>query len=282
MKIQHLRNATALVTIGAHRLLVDPMLSLPGAMPGFKMFGGGRRRNPLVPMPDASTNALATATAVIITHEHPDHFDRAGLAWVKERNLPVYTNGIDAPSLRRKGLDVRLLESGALGLEVETIRSRHGRALLGWMLGPVAGYYLAHPDEPSVYLLGDSILTENVLEAVERLQPDVILAPAGAANMGIGGDILFSVDELMELTRRARGQLVFNHLEALDHCPTTRAALRQRLAEEGFAGRTFVPEDGEILTFEGPARASASGKLRRTPIERPGAQKWITGAFAGT
>ena len=281
MKIQHLRNATTLLSLGEHRFLVDPMLSLPGAMPGFKMFGGGRRRNPIVPLPAAASEALAAATAVILTHEHPDHFDRAGLAWVKERGLPVYTNGIDAPSVRRKGLDAHLLETGVLGLEVETVRSRHGRGLLGWMLGPVAGYYLAHPGEPSVYLLGDSILTENVLEAVERLQPDVILAPAGAANMGLGGNILFSVDELLELTRRARGQVVFNHLEALDHCPTTRAGLRQRLIEEGLAGRTFVPEDGETLTFDGPAQ-SPREKPRSTPAERPGAQKWITSAFAGT
>jgi L-ascorbate metabolism protein UlaG (beta-lactamase superfamily) len=281
MKIQHLRNATTLLSLGEHRFLVDPMLSLPGAMPGFKMFGGGRRRNPIVPLPAAASEALAAATAVILTHEHPDHFDRAGLAWVKERGLPVYTNGIDAPSVRRKGLDAHLLETGVLGLEVETVRSRHGRGLLGWMLGPVAGYYLAHPGEPSVYLLGDSILTENVLEAVERLQPDVILAPAGAANMGLGGNILFSVDELLELTRRARGQVVFNHLEALDHCPTTRAGLRERLLEEGLAGRTFVPEDGETLTFDAPAQSTRE-KPRSTPAERPGAQKWITSAFAGT
>lgn len=281
MKIQHLRNATALLSLGEHCLLVDPMLAAPGAMPGFKMFGGGRRRNPIVPLPAGASEALATATAVILTHEHPDHFDRAGLAWVKERGLPVYTNGIDAPSVRRKGLDAHLLETGVLGLEVETVRSRHGRGLLGWMLGPVAGYYLAHPGEPSVYLLGDSILTESVLEAVERLQPDVILAPAGAANMGLGGNILFSVDELLELTRRARGQVVFNHLEALDHCPTSRAGLRERLIEEGLAGRTFVPEDGEALTFHAPAR-SPRATPRSTPAERPGAQKWITSAFTGT
>lgn len=281
MKIQHLRNATTLLTLGEHRLLVDPMLSPPGAMPGFKIFGGGRRRNPIVPLPSAAEAALDTATAVVLTHEHPDHFDRAGLAWVKERCLPVWTNGVDAPSLTRKGLDVHLLVTGALGLEVETIRSRHGRGLVGWMLGPVAGYYLAHPDEPSLYVVGDSILTESVLEAVERLQPDVILAPAGAANMGLGGDILFSVDELMELTRRAHGQIVFNHLEALDHCATTRAGLRLRLGAEGFGGRTFVPEDGETLTFERPARTSRE-RARATPVERPGAQKWITSAFVGT
>jgi L-ascorbate metabolism protein UlaG (beta-lactamase superfamily) len=257
------------------------MLSPPGAMPGFKMFGGGRRRNPIVALPAEAEAALETVTAVILTHEHPDHFDRAGLAWVKERKVPLWTNAVDAPSLARKGLDVHVLEDGALGMEVETVRSRHGSGLLGWFLGPVAGYYLAHPEEPSIYVVGDSILTESVREAVERLQPDVILAPAGAANMGLGGDILFSVDELMDLAKRARGQLVFNHLEALDHCPTTREGLRARVRAEGLGDRAFIPADGETLTFtrEG-RRARVAPRASTAPV--PFAQKWITGAFTGT
>lgn len=78
MKIQQLRNATALITVGEHHLLVDPYLSEVGAAPGFKVFGGGRRRNPLVPLPAGAEQALDRATGVIITHEHPDHLDRAG------------------------------------------------------------------------------------------------------------------------------------------------------------------------------------------------------------
>jgi len=280
MIVRQLRNATMLVTVGEHRLLVDPMLASVGAMPGFKMFGGGRRRNPLVPLPEEAEEALASATAVVVTHEHPDHIDIAGVAWTKARGLPVLTNGIDAPSLARKGLDVHVLEDGALGFAVETIRSRHGRGLLGWVLGPVAGYYLAHPGEPSLYLVGDSILTEGVLEAVDRLRPDVIVAPAGAANMGLGGNILFSVDELVTLARRAEGKLVLNHLEALDHCPTTREGLRARMQAEGLADRTFIPADGEALTF---SRASSRPHERPRPgkAERPGAQKWVASRFAG-
>lgn len=281
MDIRQLRNATLLLCVGPHRLVVDPMLSKPGKLPGFKMFGGGRRANPLVPLPPESDAALASATGVVLTHEHPDHFDRAGLRWVRERGLTVWTNGTDAPSLRGKGLDVQLLQTGALGMEVETVRSRHGRGLVGFLMGPVAGYYLAYPGEPSVYLVGDSILTDAVVEAVERLQPDVIVVPAGAANMGLGGDILFSVDELVSLAKRARGQIVANHLEALDHCPTTRVGLRARLVEEGLQARVHVPEDGESISF---AASSASPAKPRAPItaERPGVHKWLTAPFAGT
>lgn len=281
MQIQHIRNATAILSLGEHRLLVDPMLSPPGAMPGFKVFGGGRRRNPLVPLPPEADAALRTVTGVIITHEHPDHLDRPGLRWMKERGLPVWANGVDAPNLRRKGLEVHDLRDGALGMGVEVIRSRHGRGLLGWLMGPVSGYYLAHPGEPSLYVTGDTVLTPSVVEAITRLQPEVVLAPAGSANMGLGGDILFSVDQLVELVRLAPKDVVLNHLEALDHCPTTRAELRARMRAEGLADRVHIPADGEAIVLE---RDGSRAAVRPGPAahERPGLQKWLTARFAGT
>lgn len=62
MLITHLRNATMLLAIAEHRLLVDPMLSEPGVMPGFKLVGGGRRPNPLVPLPQGTERALEEVT----------------------------------------------------------------------------------------------------------------------------------------------------------------------------------------------------------------------------
>jgi L-ascorbate metabolism protein UlaG (beta-lactamase superfamily) len=280
MKLHQLRNATLLLTLGQHRLLVDPMLAARGAIPGFKFFGGGRTNNPLVDLPPDTHAVLEQATGVVLTHEHPDHFDAAALAWVRERRLPVWANAIDAPHLAQKGLDVRELRDGALGMAVEIVPSRHARGLLGWLLGPVAGYYLAHPGEPSVYLTGDTILTESVLEAVARLRPDVVVAPAGAANMGLGGNILLSVDELVELVRRAPDRVVLNHLEALDHCPTTRADLRARLDAEGLGDRVYVPEDGELLSFDAADAAVPRPEPRAGHARAPGFQKWLTARFA--
>ncbi len=281
MKIHHLRNATMLLTLGEHRLLVDPMLSDPGALPGFKLFGGGRRNNPLVPLPPGSGELMAMATGVLITHEHPDHLDGPGVAWIKARRLPVWASSVDAANLRRKGLAVQVMQDGALGMSVEAIPTRHGHGLIGWMMGPVCGYFLAHPGEPSVYLTSDAVLTADLRAAALRLQPDVIVAPAGAANFGAGRDILFSVDELVELARCTTGALVCNHLEAVDHCPTTRAGLRERMIAEGLDARVRIPEDGEILEFTRPA-GSRPAQPRQSALRGPGVQKWLTAKFAGT
>lgn len=281
MKIRHLRNATTLLTLGEHRLLVDPMLAEPGAFPGFKLFGGGRRPNPLVALPPDSFSWLEEVTGVLITHEHPDHLDKAGIRWIQQRGLPVWASSVDAPNLRKKGLDVRELGDGALGMAVEIIPARHGRGWLSWMMGPVSGYYLAHPDEPSVYITSDAVLTDELLEAVERLKPEVIIAPAGSANMGVGGDILFSVDELITLVRRAPGRVVLNHLEALDHCPTTRAGLRERMEAEGLIGKVHIPEDGEEMHCERPD-ALPHPRPKARASKAPGLQKWVTARFTMT
>lgn len=281
MELTLLRNATTLLSFGDHRLLIDPMLSEPGVLPGFKFVGGGRRANPLVPLPTGYEALLASVTGVLITHEHPDHLDDPGLRWIKGRSLPVWTSEVDAPNLRRKGVDVRVLQEGLFGMSVEVIPSRHGQGWLGWLMGPVSGFYLAPPGEPSLYITGDSVLTPEVLDALNRLQPDILLAPAGSANMGIGGNILFSMEELLTLAQRAPGQVVFNHLEALDHCPTTRDELRRRMDAAGLGARVKIPENGERLSFEAPEKPRRVD--RKPPSARqPGLQKWLTARFAGT
>lgn len=279
LRLHHLRNATARLDIGPHRLVLDPMLAEPGALPGFRLVGGARRRNPLVPLPPGAATLLDEATGVLITHEHPDHLDRAGRAWIRDRALPVWASRIDVPNLRRRGLDARPIEDGVLDVAVEVVPTRHGRGWLGWLMGPVSGLYLAPRDGPSLLITSDAVLTEALLAAVARLRPDVIVAPAGSANMGVGGDILFSVEELCTLARQAPGVVVFNHLEALDHCPTRRDELRDRLAEEGLLERARIPEDGEVLTL-GAAGARPVAP-EPGPARAPGLQKWVSARLAG-
>lgn len=284
MKIQHLRNATTLLSFGEHHLLLDPMLGEPGSLPGFKMFGGGRRPNPLVPLPAEHEDALAKATGVLLTHEHLDHFDAPAKAWIRQRRLPVWAADIDLASLKRQGFDARSASSGGdggLGFDVEVVPARHGSGLLGWLMGPVSGFFLAHPGEPSLLITSDGVLTDGLLETVERLDPDLLLAPAGAANFGRGADILFSVDELMELMRRSRARFIFHHLEAIDHCPTTRDELYDRIQGEGLEDRAHIPVDGEVLEFSA-ADFPAPAKPRRLldgpparPTRLPGFQKWL-------
>lgn len=262
MKFHQLRNATALIDYGPHRFLVDPMLCAPKSMPPFRL--GSKERNPRTALPEVPLDDI---TGLLVTHDHPDHFDAAGKAFARDQGLPVWCNTFDVEGFRKENLDARPFEDGALGLRIEAVPTRHGRGLSSLLMGPVAGFYLSHPDEPSLYLTGDSVLTDTVRDAIEALRPEVIVAPAGAANPGFGGPILFTEDELIELAQKAPGTIVFNHLEALDHCPTTRSGLRERIASEGLNTRCWIPDDGEARSFA--QRATPTAPRPQKPLRMP-------------
>lgn len=280
MHIQHIRNATSLLHLGHHRILLDPMMSPAGAMPGFKMFGGGRRNNPLVPLPQDAPSIFEQATCVLVTHEHPDHLDQLAIQWIADRQLPVYASSLDAPNLRAKGLTVHTVTSHLDDIPAQVVPAQHGPGLIGWLLGPVSGFYLAPEDAPSVYITADTILNDTIRDAVKTLNPDIIIAPAGSANFGIGKDIIFSVDQLVELTQLSNAQMVFTHLESLDHCPTTREGLLQRMRQEGLHQRVHIPNDGQSLSIEVTPHNTTSPQRAYTP--KPGFQKWLTSKMAGT
>jgi L-ascorbate metabolism protein UlaG (beta-lactamase superfamily) len=281
MRLHQIRNATFVLDLGPHVILVDPMFSPAGAMPSFKLFGDGQR-NPTTELPEGAQEAFDRAGAVLITHEHPDHLDPPALEWIKERGLTVGAAGVDAPSLESKGLSVQLVNNDFLGIPAEVVPATHGRGPLGFMMGPVSGFYLAHPDEPSVYITGDTVLTDTVRQAIARLRPDVVIAPAGAADFGIGGPVIFGPDELLEIARIAPGDVVFNHMEALDHCTITRAGLRSRLDDAGIGSRAQIPRDGDVLSFERKPDAPAQVAPGQVDDRTPGLQKWLTARLTGT
>lgn len=281
MQITHIRNATLLLEFGGHRILVDPMLSPPSVLAGFRLRGGERRKNPLTALPENYEAVFAKATHVLISHEHPDHLDKPAVEWIRSKGLTVWGSSRDAPNLRRKGLDCSVVENQLDGLRIECVYGNHGHGLIGWLMGPVAGFYFTHPDEPSIYLTGDTVMTDEIRSALRRLRPNVVVAPAGAANFGFGSDILFSLEELVELVNLAPGQVMFNHLESIDHCPVTRKQLRELMDSSGVGERVHIPSDGEVLVFD---RDSETTHVEpgTYPTPNPNFQKWLTSWFAGT
>jgi len=263
MRITQLRNATVIVELGPHRILVDPMLAPKDALPPLK-FGGGRARNPTVDLPLGAADLLEGVTHCLITHcqkGHFDHLDRAGTRWLRERAIPVICTPHDADYLRGRGLNVQALASSAhapqpfLDGQATTVPCRHGRGAVGLLMEHGVGYFLEMPGEPTLYLSGDTLLTPTVSAFVAARQPDVCLVPAGGARFDLGGEIIMDAQDVVALLRLAGGQVVANHLEALSHCPVTRAGLAQAAARAGMAERLHVPADGEAVAFTLPRQA---------------------------
>ncbi len=257
MRITQLRNATIIIHAGPHHILVDPMLAAKGALPPLRLFDGKRLRNPLVDLPAGADHQLDQVTHCLITHcqkGHFDHLDRAGKRFLRERQIPVICTDHDAAHLRGRGLNVLALPPAAgphpfLGGTISTVACTHGRGLVGAMMEHGVGYLIALPGEPSLYLSGDTILTERVREVVEQRQPDICVVPAGGARFDLGGEIIMGPQDVIALARLSRGVVVANHLEALSHCPPTRSMLAALAFSLNLDRRIFVPADGVTLDF---------------------------------
>lgn len=258
MKITQLRNATVIVEANGKVILVDPMLAPMGAIPPLKYFTGSRRRNPLVELPEITSALLERVTHCLITHcqkGHFDHLDRAGVKWLRERQVPIFCMEGDADYLAKKGLTVLPLKArdeaqAFLGGTIVPIPCVHGRGVVGSMMAHGHGYFIQLQGEPSLYIAGDTVLTNDVKKCLSQCKPDIAVLPAGGARFDVGGDIIMGVDDVIAASHLTSGTVIANHLEALDHCPVTRKGLAGRCRRENLEHKLLIPEDGETLQFD--------------------------------
>lgn len=235
MRITLIRNATLLLELAGKRLLVDPMLDDAGARPPIE----GTRNpvaNPTVPLPFPADEAVRGLDAVIVTHRHRDHLDGTAERLVP-RDVPVFCQPEDEGPLRELGLDARPIaeELDWDGLRIVRTPGRHGSGEMAALLAPVSGFVL-----DDLYVAGDTVWYEGVEETISRHEPRVAVVNAGGAEFEQGGLIIMGVDDVREVALRVP-RVVAVHLEALNHCYLTRAALRAELPD------VLVPDDGETL-----------------------------------
>jgi len=255
MQIRQIRHATLILDYGEIKILVDPMLAPQQTKPAFRLKSLFRKLNPLVALPDDADDYLSKVTHALITHcrrGHFDHLDRAGIEFLKKNHLPVYCSKDDAGHLKRRGLNViplpknqshRFLNDGTIRL----IPCRHGWGWISSVMANGVGYFIQLPNQPGIYLTGDTVLTREVRAAIETLRPDWLVLAAGGARLDVGQPILMSKAEIFTAIALAPGKVLLNHLEALDHCPVSRAELTSILAARGLADKVFIPRDGEVV-----------------------------------
>ena len=105
------------------------------------------------------------------------------------------------------------------------------------LLAPVSGFVL-----DDVYLAGDTVWYEAVAETIERHRPRVAIVNAGGAEFSEGGLIVMGIDDVREVVARVP-TVVAVHMEALNHCFLTRAALAAAVPD------VVIPADGETVTL---------------------------------
>lgn len=254
MKIRQIRNATVLLDYGQTKILVDPMLARKGEIPSLKWITKSRRRNPLVDLPEGTSQVLDSVTHVLVTHcqkGHFDHLDRVGRHWIRKNKLPILCSDNDRQFLEKANLLTISLASENttpfLDGSITSIPCLHGEGFVGSLMAHGCGYILKFPDQPIVYVIGDSIRTDVIEKTIRDHQPDVVIMPGGGARFDIGGDIIMSLEDIAPIADLFNGTLIVNHLEALDHCPVTRSEVLSLVCDLKLQDRVYALEDGEEI-----------------------------------
>lgn len=254
MKLHHLRNATLVIETDQHVILVDPMLGKRKTIPPFTIFRYQPKRNPLVLLPKNSREILSTVTHCLITHLHPDHIDKAGEVFLRRKSIPVICNIQDEKALTKRGLNIiQTLEywkpQPFLDGKITGIPARHGYGFIAKLMGNVMGFHIELANEKSVYVSSDTIFTEDVEKVLVELKPDISTVACGTARLDFGQPLLMRMDDILKFTALAPGKVFANHLEALNHCPTTREQLKKALSENNLLDKTAIPKDGTYVEY---------------------------------
>ncbi len=256
MRIHHIRNATMVIETNNKVILVDPMLGEKGtAGPPFTLFRFKPKRNPILDLPPNAMDIVNKTTHCLITHLHPDHLDKAGEKFLKSKQIPIICSINDEKELKKRGLNVNQTvnywkTSEFLGGKIEGIPAKHGYGFISKPMGNVMGYFIKLPNEKSVYLSSDTIYTKDVAKVLKEYKPEISVVASGSAQLDIFKPLLMTMEDIIKFVQNAPGKVIANHLEAVNHCPTTKEQLELALTNKGLIENVFIPKDGQLIEFE--------------------------------
>jgi L-ascorbate metabolism protein UlaG (beta-lactamase superfamily) len=171
-------NATTVLRLGDFTLLTDPAFG-PAGSRVYLGYGAWTRRltNPALPALD-----LGQVDAVLLSHLHGDHFDRAARRRL-EHTLPIITTPQAERRLRRRhftaahGLptwECHEWTRGRQRLRVTAVPGRHGPGLVDALLPDVMGSVLQLEQDGqralTVYITGDTLYNANLAEIPRRFR----------------------------------------------------------------------------------------------------------------
>lgn len=263
MHFQQIRSATAVVTFGGKRFLIDPMLA--GKYEAFPAIPDTVRAgpaNPTTPLP-LPAQELCKVDAVIVTHLHFDHFDEAA-ARLLPKDLPLFSQSEEeAGKLSALGFaKVQVLSED--GTDFEGVRlyrtpCDHGGSDLCVMQvyrqfnlsEKACGVMFESAAEPCrFYLAGDSVYCTEVAESIRRFEPGAIAVNCAGAQSPLGHLIIMNQYDVAALMHDfPDADVIATHLDGVSHATVSSELLRIFKEEKGLK-RLWIPRPLQTLHFE--------------------------------
>ncbi|HEY0260779.1 MAG TPA: MBL fold metallo-hydrolase [Lacisediminihabitans sp.] len=246
--ITYIGGPTALLEYAGLRIVTDPTFdgpqtySAPGTTTLVKTRG-----------PGVSRTELGAVDLVLLSHHgHKDNLDYEGLELIAG-GVPTFSTQQAATDLFGGSLigldDWESQEIG--GLTVTAVPALHGPAGSEQRTGPVIGFVLEAPGEPTVYVSGDNASLPLVGQIGERFPDiDIALLFAGAARIpAVDAPLtLTSADAVTASRMLGAGIVVGLHTEDWQHFSESRDDLRAAFAGTGML--VLTPRGERVVLAE--------------------------------
>jgi L-ascorbate metabolism protein UlaG (beta-lactamase superfamily) len=250
MKIQFLRHATFVLFVQNKKILVDPMFSDAGTLSPVPLTANSIR-NPRISLPVAKEHLIVDIDAVLLTHYHFDHFDREASKLIP-KNMLIFCQPGDDKKLKRDGFQNVLVIGESIeweSLSIQRFPGNHAQEnIFKMLLGKSSSYFIKSQKE-SLFITGDALFDKFLVNSLEKIQPNLIVANTGAAEFFFGKSITLNFESLKQIGNKLpESKIIAVHMDAINHCRLTKVELKRLLVENSIMS-VIVPDEGNVLTF---------------------------------
>ncbi|WP_282637352.1 MBL fold metallo-hydrolase [Sphingobacterium thalpophilum] len=247
--VQLIRNATLVIEYNGKKILVDPMFSPKGAIDSW----AGIQKNPTVELKMPIEKIVKDVDLVIVSHSHEDHFDKFASQNL-DKSIDLIIQPADADFFKKENFtNATVLEDNKVwnGINIHRIEGQHGSGEVLKMMGKTSGFVLQAENQPTVYIVGDAIWTEDIKKTIKKFKPDYIIVNSGGARIQGFENVPIIMDEAQTMaliSESGKAKVIAVHMDALDHCRTTRSSLKDKAANLKIGpDKLMIPEDGEVI-----------------------------------
>ncbi|AOM80576.1 MBL fold metallo-hydrolase [Pedobacter steynii] len=247
--VQLVRNATLIIKYNGKKILVDPMLSSKGAIESW----AGIQTNPTVDLKMPVNHIVKGVDLVMVTHTHEDHFDKAA-SKILDKSIELINQPADKGFFEKEGfINATALQDNKIwnGISIHRMEAEHGSGELLKLMGKTSGFVLKAKNQPTLYIVGDAIWTDDIKNNIKKFKPDYIIVNSGGALIKGYENTPIIMDEMQTMAligESGKAKVIAVHMDALDHCRTTRKSLRQKAAEFNIGtDKLIIPQDGEVI-----------------------------------
>jgi L-ascorbate metabolism protein UlaG (beta-lactamase superfamily) len=251
--VRLLRHATLFIELGGVKFLVDPMFSPKDAMDPVGN-AGNQTRIPMVELPisgDALKKIIEEVDAVVVTHTHRDHWDKAAQEMIP-KSKPIICQPMDEETIKGQQfthVTAVIDKLSFKGVDIWRTSGHHGSGEIEKKMGTVSGFVFSVSGQ-TIYVAGDTIWCSEVEESLRKFKPNAVVLNTGAPQFLTGGPITMDAGDVIKTYRSLpSAKFIAVHMETINHCLMKRADLRSALAKEGLEEKVIIPDDGEVISL---------------------------------